>query len=254
MKINVERLYPYPVLAEGRDDYKTGTFRAKVTCQIDVADNLVLNADFSTDCAEMQKLIDTGAAKYLLHVECPLTFYRKIFVSADGKFPCKIPLERVKKNLDCLALIYLTRDVENFFCGDWNEDFAGLTFNLKKGSILAYQNFEPLKLPDDPNIFTNVASIFNIHGQSDDDSFQVDPTQSRIKIGLNHGDYLLYRKYCSLPEFQPILNAMIIPALPLHRQSENPQRHREILQVLQRQQRETRCLEGELATRDIRTQ
>ena len=215
MKINADRLFPYPMLAEGRDDYKTCKFDAKIKPSYDAADNLILESNFSTDCAEIKNLIADGSAEYLLHVECPATIYRETFNQSRENFLCKVPLNRVKKNLDCVALIVLRKDVENFSCRDWNDDFTWLTFNLAKGSVLAYQNFQPLTLPEDKDIFKNVSSIFSVYKKLGSVApFDVEITSEKIKIGLNEKDYLRYRRYCSNPKMQPILNAMIIlPAL-----------------------------------------
>lgn len=215
MKISVDRLYTHPVLADGRDDYKNCTFDAKLTPSSDAAGNLILGANFSTNCAALKTLIERGVAEYILHVECPLTCYRKIFSSADENFLCRIPRDGVKKNLECLALIVLAEDCE-LSCDDWNEDFARLSFKLKKGNVLAYRNFQPLPLPDDDKIFRNVSSIFSVYKKLGDSSapFDVEMTSEKIKLGLNENDYALYRRYRLRPETQAILNALIIlPAL-----------------------------------------
>ncbi|MBR1647830.1 MAG: hypothetical protein IJ685_13810 [Selenomonadaceae bacterium] len=217
MKIKDQRLFTYPVLANGRDDYKTCKFFAKATphTTADAAGNLVFDVDLSTDCAEINRLIINGDAEYLFHVECPTTIYRKIFTNAVGKFSCKIPLSLVKDTLYLVAFIVLRRDVKNFFCADWNDDFDGLKFDLQRGSILAYKNFETLTLVEDPNLFKNVGSIFSIYRKlADDVPFEINLTTQKIKIGLNAKDYDLYRRYYANPTLQPILNAMIIlPAL-----------------------------------------
>ena len=211
MNIDNRRLYTYPVLADERDDYKAVKF--SVACENDSdADNLILNVNLSTDCARIKDLIASGDAEYLLHVESKLSLYREIFTSREENFSCKIKRDRVKKNLECLALIVLKKNVDGFSCDDWNEDFSGLDFKLPKGSVLAYQNFKPLTIPDDPNIFKNFASIFSVYKRLNDaeDFYDVDLRADKIKIGLNAKEYLLYRRYCSRPELQPILNAMII--------------------------------------------
>ena len=215
MKIKDSRLFTYPVLAEGRDDYKTCKFAAKVENSTDAANNLVFDVDLSTDCAEINRLIATGDAEYLFHVECPTTIYREIFTHVVGDFSCKIPSSFVKDKLYRVAFIVLRRDVKNFSCDDWNDDFDGLSFDLQRGSILAYKNFEPLPLAEDPNLFKNVGSIFSVYRKLDDDApFELNLTPQKIKIALNAKDYALYRRYCENPTLQPILNALIIlPAL-----------------------------------------
>ena len=217
MKIEPRRLFTYPVLAEGRDDYKACRFFAKAEphTSADAAGNLVFDVNLSTDCAELNQLIAGGDAEYLFHVECPTTIYREIFTHAVGNFSCKIPLNLVKDKLYCVAFIVLRRSVKDFSCADWNDDFDGLSFDLQKGSILAYKNFETLPLTEDPNLFKNVGSIFSVYRKLDDDTpFELNLTPQKIKIGLNSKDFARYRRYCENPTLQPILNTMIIlPAL-----------------------------------------
>ncbi len=215
MKIDDRRLFNYPVLSEGRNDYKTCEFIVEIKPSFDTANNLVLESNYLIDCAEIKSLINKGDAEYLLHIDCPATIYREIFHSSLENFSCKISRDRVKREINCVGLIVLRRDVKNFHCNDWNEDFDGMNFNLSKGSLLAYKNLPTIKINEDANIFKNVASIFSIYRRAvDGEPCEIDLSQDKIKIGLNARDYVSYRKYCSKPELQPILNAMIIfPAL-----------------------------------------
>ena len=217
MKIDKRRLYTHPVLADGRDDYKTCKFTAETDWHFDAADNLALKVKLSTDCPEINRLISNGDAEYLLHAENPLASYRKTFSSVTGNFFCVIERNRLKQSLELLALVVLKKDMSDFFCGDWNEDFSGLKFTLPKGSVLAYQNFRPLIIPDDMNVFKNVASIFIVYKRvvdAPETFFEVNLSDDKIRIGLNAAEYLRYRQYGANPTMQPILNAMIIlPAL-----------------------------------------
>ena len=188
MKIENRRLFTYPVLSsDGRDDYKTCKFfaEAKPHTNADAAGNLIFDVNLSTDCAEISRLIANGDAEYLFHVECPTTIYREIFTHAVGEFVCKIPLRDVKDKLYSAIFIVLCRDVKNFSCADWNDDFDGLTFDLQKGSILAYKNFPTLTLVEEPNLFKNVGSIFSIYRRIGDAPFVFDLTTQKIRIGLN---------------------------------------------------------------------
>lgn len=214
MKIDNRRLFAYPVLAEEHDDYKTCEFSAKMEISLDASNNIVFQFNFSTDCAEIRNLITEGDAEYLFHAECPSTIYREVFRSSVENFSCKIPRNIIKKEINCVALIVSRRDIKNFQCADWNEDFNGISFNLPKGSVLAYKNLSTLKINEDLNIFKNVASIFSVYKKIGLEAFDIEMTSEKIKIGLNEKDYVLYRKYCSNLQMQPILNAIIIlPAL-----------------------------------------
>ena len=211
MKIEARRLFTYPVQADERDDYKSN-FNADIKTSIDAANNLLLEIFCRTDCAEINRLISGGDAEYLLHVECPSTIYRTVVVRGVGNFSCKIPLSLVKEKIYLAALIVLRRDVKNFSCRDWNEDFSGLTFDLQKGSVLAYKNFQPVTLAEDPNLFKNVSSIFSVYKKLANDAapFEIEMTSQKIKIRLGAKEYDLYRRYCENRTMLPILNALII--------------------------------------------
>ena len=216
MKIDSNRLYTHPVLADGRDDYKTCTFAVERNFFVDAGDNLVMDVKLSTDCAEIQTLIRFGKAKYLLHAECPSTLYRETFGRIVENFSCTIPLNRVKAKLNCVAFVVAAADIKNFSCADWNADFDGLTFDLPKGSVLAYENLPTLKIDEDPNRFKNPASIFTVTKRAGDKSkpFAVNMNDDRINISLNEADYDLYCKYRADRNAQPILNALtILPTL-----------------------------------------
>ena len=210
MKIKSSRLFTHPVLAEEHDDYKTCTFSAK-RFFVDAADNLVLDMNFSTNCTEIKQLIRSGKAKYLLHVECPTTLYRKIFGNISDNFSVLIPLNDLKGRPDCVAFIVTSENV-NFSCNDFNNDFSGIIFDLPKGSVLAYENLFPLIINEDPNVFKNAASIFTISKRMNDISkpFEVNLQDEKINVALNETDYNLYGKYRNSRNLQPILNAMII--------------------------------------------
>lgn len=215
MKIEERRLFTYPVLAKERDDYKTCRFSAEMEFSTDAAGNLVFDVKLSTNCAEINRLIASGYAEYILHAESPTTMYREIFRRGIGNFSCKIPLSFVKDKLYLITLIVLCDNIQDFFCDDWNEDFYGMSFNLPKGSILAYKNFPSVTLVEDPNLFQNVGSIFSIYRKiAAVAPFEVEMTTQKIKIGLSAKDYTFYQRYCANTAMQPILNAMIIlPAL-----------------------------------------
>lgn len=210
MKIELRRLFTYPVLAEGRDDYKTCRFFAEAQTSTDAAGNLVFAVKLSTDCAALNRLIARGDAEFLFHVECPSTIYRQAFKHSVGEFVCTIPPTHVKDKLNCAAFVVLRRDVKKFYCADWNDDFDGQTFDLEAGNILAYDNFKPLTLVEDPNLFKDVGSIFSVYQKLGDAPLDFDLTEQKIRIGLNEKDYALYRRYRDNPSMQPILNAMII--------------------------------------------
>ena len=210
MKITTDRPFTYPVLSEGRDDYKTCKFNAEFQHKQTIT-ALNLDFEFKTDCEEINRLIANDKAEYLIHLECPTTFFRKTLSTAAPNISTRISLSRIKKNLEMVALIVAKRNFKNFFCADWNEDFEGLNFDFEKGNVLAYKVLQTLWLPENSDFGKN-ESIFSLCKKlvEDDRPFEVNLDGDKIKIFLGENDFKTFTRYAEKNDMQPILNAMVI--------------------------------------------
>ena len=213
MKID-NRIFNYPVLAAGRDDYKSCEFKADYILNQN-ENSLMLNFSFDTNCREIKNLINGGKAEYLVHFECPATIFRTVLKSATPQCSFEINLSRVKSVIEIVAMIILKSDVKNFICRDWSEDFSDLNFNLSKGNVLAYKTLPSLKIPDSPDKFSNPESIFTVCRKVCEDSkFDVDFEGEKIQIHLSDAEYNFFVNANSNIELQPVVNSLIVfPAL-----------------------------------------
>ena len=231
MKIT-NRLFSYPVLCDDKDDlrYEVGEHllnlftvrfpysRFIVDAELPVNDiyNINMNFDVFTDCFELQNLIDTGYAEYLIHLECAATAFRTAIASSVQQISCHIPINKVNGIMDRTVFIVLRRDIEDFTCADWNDDFDNIKISLPKGSILAYKNLLPLNIQKQYEEFKNTSSMFRVHKLPEDMEKPIDINldKDNIYIGLNAAEYDLYNRYCKMTDIQPLLNSLIIlPAL-----------------------------------------
>ena len=71
-----KRLYTYPVLSEERDDYQNSTFDANVSYKMNGVNSLHLEFNIEMDNPDLQSLIGSGRAEYVIHIECSNTSYR----------------------------------------------------------------------------------------------------------------------------------------------------------------------------------
>ena len=209
------RLFAYPVLSDEKNDYKQSVFRVKYEQSKGVND-LQLSFDIEMTCQELQDMILNGQAEYVVHLECKTTAYRKTQHSMSPHIDYKIPLGRINGTLEAAAFIVLKQRVKAFFCTDWVEDFAGMTFDLSQGSILAYENLDSLDVSKEYEEFSNAESIFSVYKRltDEDKPAKIDLDSSKIRIGLGTQDYETYSAYARCVELQPLLHAMLIfPAL-----------------------------------------
>lgn len=211
-----KRLYAYPVLSDDRDDYKNSIFEVDVHYRMIGVNELLLEFDITMDNDELQKLILKGDAEYVMHIECSNTSYRTTLNSITDQTSKTIPINRLNGKLELIALIVLKKDIKGYRNMDWINDYDDIRFDLAKGSILAYYNIPSFEITKDYEEFSNAGSIFKISKRltAEPAPMDVELDAPQITIGLGTQEYDIYTKFCDRPEFQPILNSMIVlPAL-----------------------------------------
>lgn len=211
-----KKLYTYPVLSEEKDDYTSSVFDVEVQHKMNGVGNLRLEFDVTMDNVELQQLILSGRAEYVFHIECSNSAFRTTLHSITEKTDIDIPIGRLNGKLELIALIVSKEDVHGFSNANWNEDYDGMTFDFAKGSILAYKNLPSLDIVKNFEELSNASSIFMVYKRltTEPKPIDVNIDASQIKIGLGTQEYEVYSRFCKKPQFQPILNSMLVfPAL-----------------------------------------
>ena len=210
------RLFTYPVLSDEKDDYKESLFNVDFVQAMQGVNSLIMIFDIAMNCPELEQLILNGQAEYVIHLECSTTAYREVLRSVSKHIEHTIPIGRVNGSFDAVAFVILKKNVSNFSCTDWVDDYSGITFNLFAGSILSYQNLQSLDITKDYEEFTNAGSIFSIYKRitEDDRPAEINLDSSKIRIGLGTKDYDIYAIYAAKTELQALFHSMLVlPAL-----------------------------------------
>ncbi len=211
-----KRLYTYPVLSEDKDDYSSSVYNVELKHRMNGIQNLLLEFDIFLDNEELRNLIHEGKAEYVIHIECSNTAFRTTLHSISEQNSIDIPVGRVYGKLEVVALIVLKCDIKAFTNSDWNEDYNEISFDLAKGSILGYKNLPTLDILKNYEELTSASSIFTVYKRltTEEKPMDVNIDSSLVKIGLGVQEYEIYSRFCKKPQFQPILNSMIVfPAL-----------------------------------------
>ena len=210
MKIT-NRLFSYPVLCSDKDDYESCIFDVNVKNENDIS-SIKMSFNIDMNCEEIQNLINAGDAEYMIHFECASTAFRTAIRSSLPTISFSIPINKVNGFIERVAFVICARDIKDFKCTDWNQDFGEVHFDLKKGTILAYQNLPKLDVQKNYEEFSNASSMFRICKRPIDEEspFDVLLDSDYIQIYLNAKEYELYTRYYKKTEMQPILNSMII--------------------------------------------
>ena len=211
-----KRLYTYPVLSEERDDYVDSIFDAEVQYKMNGVNNLQFDFDIEMDNKDLQRMILAGDAEYVIHIECANTSFRTAIHDISNHVSKEIPIGRINGRIEIIVLIATKKDVSHFVNSKWDDDYQGLSFELSKGSILAYKNIPVIDIVKNYEEFNSASSIFKVYKQltSEPKPMEIDLSTAQIGIGVGLQEYEIYSRFCDKEELQPILNSMMIfPAL-----------------------------------------
>lgn len=211
-----KRLYTYPVLSEERDDYIDSIFDAEVQYKMNGVNNLLFNFDIEMDNKDLQSMILESEAEYVIHIECANTSFRTAIHDISNHVSKEIPIGRINGRIEIIVLMVTKKDVHHFRNSNWDDDYEGISFELSKGSILAYKNIPAIDIVKNYEELNSASSIFKVYKRLTNESkpMEVDLSPAQIGIGLGLQEYEIYSRFCDKEEFQPILNSMIVfPAL-----------------------------------------
>lgn len=212
------RLYTYPVLSAEKDDYKTSEFEVTVSSENSTVTNFDLHFMFRLTNKEIRQLmLFDKSAEYVVHIECPTTSYRTtIKGDVRGEISYQIPYKMLNGKVEIVAFVLATKEIKNFSSPDWNEDFEGLTFDIPKGGILAYENLDDYMIIKDDQDLMRASSIFSVYKRNTDEMRPavIELNSDKIKIGLCTKEYNLYNKYAGMEGTRQLVNALVVlPAL-----------------------------------------
>ena len=210
------RLYAYPVLSDETSDYNDRYFSAKMDRSLSGVEEMEFDFTFDTDSKTIKELVSKKLAEYMIHIECSQTAYRRAIRTSASVSTFDIPLKKVSGRVEFVAFVVLKKDVKGFASDEWDEVFDGLTFDLPKGTILAYQNLDSLTITKDFEEFTNpnsIISVVKVHS-SEQIPAEINLEADHIQIRMYEKDYDEYIRMAKSLVTQDLINAAtVFPAL-----------------------------------------
>ena len=161
-------------------------------------------------------MIDEGTARFVYHLECAQTGFRKVVETKDKLTDYILSYKEVCGKLQICPFIVAKQDIAEYTNEAFHEDYQGLTFSVEAGCILAVGKQINADIEKEIDDLSNVPSIFAILKNLDENesSMIVNTDEQKIRILLPAGDFEKYSFINRAPSLQPVLYSMvIIPAL-----------------------------------------
>ena len=208
------RLYPYPVLTSVTDDYRTGI---SFTCDVRQGiREIIFSMSAQTDDSRILQLIKNDMAEYAYHIECPLTSYRLLIKSTEPSVVRQIPERDLNGQVSVCCFIIAKQDLESYSNPSFNTDYAGLAFDIERGSILAVGGQCSAAITKETDDLAKIPSIFSIVRSADesDTSMRINVDSNKIAVVLDSANFKNYKIMTSMPGKISVFHSMIImPAL-----------------------------------------
>ena len=209
------KLYPYPVLAEFTDDYKNSSFDTQISVNRS-GYNMIINFNTTMNNEELYNLISQGNAKFVYHLECSQTGFRKAISTNENNKDILLSEKEVCGKLEICPFIVSSADIKDFTNSDFNDDYNGMCFNIENGCILAVGKQVVLQIAKEKDDLSYMPSVISIVRNADPlvQHMIVDISNQKIIVKLPLEAYYCYKQLNLIPEYQPVLNATaVIPAI-----------------------------------------
>ena len=216
MNIN-NNIYPYPVLSDYNTDYINSSFEVDYTIRDRGFQTKDLLAEFKLENVEIAQMIREGRLAYGLHVECPMTSYRKLLKLNDNetKITINIDTDKMRNKLEVSGFIVSNEEIGEYSNKDINHEIYGENYiikNIEQGSIIAATLTQSVDIETDDNDFEQISSIINV-GESTEDLMSVDMDGDIIIVKIPKEEYKLYVKLSGTDFSDIIMTSTILPSL-----------------------------------------
>ena len=209
---NVNINYPYPVIREYEEDYKSTSFTGELAVCLE-PDGYAIHPSFDVENDEIRTLVEEGVLTYAIEVQCVSTWFRKLYRIVDNKV-VRLNPEEIHERVELTPCIIAAKSFQGFTNADFEEEYQGMTFEINAGDIIGIgqkRTFDALYKND---IIKNGSSIVNIGGSDKIKEITCDFNGSIIQITLPKDQYSDYMD-CGYNRIKyKSLNAILtIPAL-----------------------------------------
>ena len=171
-------------------------------------------ADFRLSDPDLLRLVDSGSAKYVLHVRAPKIHFRTAVDSVDARMST-FSEGRLLGQVVLSPFLVCARPVSGFSAAGWHEDFVSLSFDVAPGSVLAQDT--PKEYWIDTAEEMPVGSIFTVGLSRERDLKTGTWRCQKVEIQMPEGDYERFasarNRVNRTADAQYLMNGVYLPAL-----------------------------------------
>ena len=215
-----DKSYPYPVLTPDGDDYENSEFDVALEV-VKEPDKITLKFSPTLKDNGLRRLIGVEkAAKIIVHVESPMTVYRRTFdippASEREKTVVEIPAAELSGVVSACPFIVASQDIPAYTNEAFNPDYEGEAFSVDCGAVLAEGRQRTFVADTAREALAMSSSIFSVLLDPDDShkTLRNDFNGNKIIVFMPRKMFVQYGTLKDSPEVREMIWAMVfVPAL-----------------------------------------
>lgn len=182
-----QRSYPHPVLGNG-DDVPDFGFQVGIEPGFSSTE-LALDVAVQCRSPSLLKQVKSGQACYAVQVECGRTLFRQSYHFGTPAHRIVIPLADLNGTVEITPLAVATKRISPYRIEGANGVYAGTTFTVEVGDMLAVDDYREVYLDRDRDALRRVGSIIRIvrSSQKGDHPMRVAFGTDKISVQLCEG-------------------------------------------------------------------
>lgn len=186
------RIFPHPVL-NLRDDI-AGTFEVNLQVETD-KDFIKLSPQYQLINTTLENLIEEERAVYVAQVYCRGTMFRETYKTTETiPDPIQIKSTRLNEQVEADFFICADDDISDYQNDGASVDYAGYTFDLEYGDILALGGTGKFYANKSPEELKSVSAFMDINTSGKKNKPMYNSYEGRkITIMLSQEDYEKYQ-------------------------------------------------------------
>lgn len=209
------KFYPYPVLSHFADDYIGSEFKTSINVE-KAGHNILMRFSSEVKDDGLIQLISSAQARFVYHLECSQTGYRKALSTADRSLVHIVLNGVLAGKLQICPFVVAVVDINGYANENFNPDYRGFKFDIEAGCVLAVGQQVDVQIDKERSYLLNTRSVFSII-KNDDPlgiGMLVDFDYNRIIVKLPETDFNNLQSLRGEAIVQSVINSLVVtPAL-----------------------------------------
>ncbi len=198
-----------------------------------------LDVSINSSSSTVNELIKERHARYVLHVECSNTLFRRAYEFSGDSYRCAIPADNLNDAVEVNVFARAARNISEYRVQKAHAEYRKAKFEIVKGDVLAVAEGQVFHVESNFDSLSRIGSIMQVQESIEEGDLPMKAEFNGDKIVIilskkDFADYKLLKAHESLAV--PLTTTIVMPVLleALHALKEEGDEDRRWVRALRR--------------------